>query len=288
MTEFILMNLKATTSPPQDASPSSAHLRKTGFQVTINAQVLGILGCAGFVLCLATWNFTRSPERTERLRPEAIKSVSDPQAQRTDLFAKATQEYWNSIIELDNKCFDQTIKLVSELQKRIETDSQAQVLNYLATAFKDLFDSYLKAVNQLPMKDVDEVLLRHIREELKYGQEGARALAGIAETANALQEWSQRTKSTEGFISDCLESFIQGMMGRPFYGYEKAKRESESFDTEGKQIANNYWQQYQQLMESIKHTEEMSIAELELRATLAGKYSMEFAPRPDPELQKGK
>jgi hypothetical protein len=38
----------------------------------------------------------------------------------------------------------------------------------------------------------------------------------MAETTYALQEWSKRTKSTEGFVSDCLDSFIQGKMGRPF------------------------------------------------------------------------
>jgi hypothetical protein len=281
------MNLNATTSTSQDVSSPSVHVRKAGFQVTINARALGILLCARIVLCLTTWNLAR-PEKTDVQRTEAITSVSDTQAERATMFAKATQDYWNSIIELDNKSFDQTVTLVSELQKRMETDSQAHVLNYLATAFKDLFETYLNAVTRLPMKDVDEALLRHIREELKYGHEGASALAGMAETANALQAWSQRTKSTEGFVSDCLDSFIQGMMGRPFAGYEKAKRESESFDAEGKQIANGYWQQYQRLMESIKHTEEMRIKELELRASLAGKYGVEFTPRPDPEIQTSK
>jgi hypothetical protein len=67
----------------------------------------------------------------------------------------------------------------------------------------------------------------------------------MAETTYALQEWSKRNKSTEGFVSDCLDSFIQGMMGRPFAGDEKAKRDAEIFEAEGKQIAKGYWQHYQ-------------------------------------------
>lgn len=247
--------------------------KKPGTQVTLNLTTLGISVCGCVALCVMTWILSQDSQESSRGAESPI--FQDSHA------GKATHDYWTSIGELDNKSHEEILAIFAEIE-RATNKSELEVLCDVARGFSTVTRNYMSQVARLPLKDVDQVLLSYLRIDFQLMIESVNCLEGMAESGVALQEWAQRTQPPEKFWTDLLESFMGGLMGRPFAGYEKAQREAAELDAEGQSLLNAYWQHNQNLSKCLKVADEMKIDELKVRSCLSEKYGMEFPPRPDP------
>ena len=218
-----------------------------------------------------------------------LTSCQSPQSgQETPSYAqkRATLDYWNGLYDLNL----QLIQRGAEIFKTVGKDDQdgsvmGARLPTIAKEFTDLDDAYTKSVTQLPVMNVDERLIADTAEDLKSNDELIQHLNAMADAAISYADWNQRKNHPGGtkIFSDLVFSYINGLEGRPFAGYDKIRAEQDSLDSEGQQILGLYLQHAQALNALIEQGRLDDVKELELRAYLAKKYGVEFKPMPKPE-----
>ena len=226
-------------------------------------------------LCLGQTSCQRSEPTAP---PEPVKV--------TDTETKATVAYWRALIETDIK-YCETLK---QFQAEI-TKGQAQVTNavdflyLLSDSFGKTIKKYNDAVGDLPVMAVDQRLLDEVGQDMRKAVEMVQHLKGMAETADTYQTWSHRVQNPSGaaVFNDLLDSFVMGMEGRPFAGYDKMKQDAALLDAQGQQIIGTYMSHAQALNTLIQSSDGDKIKEMELRRYLAQKYNTEFPPRPNLE-----
>jgi hypothetical protein len=255
-----------------ESNVGAAETKRERTVVTLKASTFGLLIGGCIALCAFVMHFASSPRQPSE--PITLPVVTNRDA------ANATHHYWTAIIELDQKMGEDLRAMLAEIES--SGTSELEVLCHLALESAKQSKNFINQVSRFPMRDVDEGLLSHLRDEMRLVNKMSGCLIGMADSGVAFYEWSQRTQPPEKFWTDLFESFMGGLMGRPFAGYEKAQQEAAQLDAEGQSLLNAYWQHNQGFSECIKQAEDMEIEELELRSRLAGKYGMEFAPRPDP------
>jgi hypothetical protein len=256
-----------------ESNVGAAETKRERTVVTLKASTFGLLIGVCVTLCAVVVHFVSSARQPAQ--PVSLPVVTNRGA------ANATHDYWTAIIELDQEMGEDLRAMLAEIEGANAT-SELEVLCHLALESAKQSKNFINQVSQFPMRDVDEGLLSHLRDEMRLVNKMSGCLIGMADSGVAFYEWSQRTQPPEKFWTDLFESFMGGLMGRPFAGYEKAQQEAAQLDAEGQSLLNAYWQHNQGFSECIKQAEDMEIEELELRSRLAGKYGMEFAPRPDP------
>lgn len=194
----------------------------------------------------------------------------------------ATLNFWGAMIQADNKTMP-AIKAAIEAYKPNETpDIALPKLCHLADVTSSECDKWSAEIKSLNVLHVDELLLNHFREELRINNQGVAAFNGIAETSVAFYHWQKKKSApSENILGDMMDSFFQGMMGRPFAGYEKFKADAAKLDAEGQLLVERYLAYCKSLTSTIEESSEHNIKEHQLRSELSGKYQVEFAPRPE-------
>jgi len=225
------------------------------------------------LLCLAQTSCRRAQPMPP---PEPVKV--------TEVETQATIAYWKSLIETDTKF----VAIMKEWQTNIakEQERATNAVAYLYTLSDSLgknIKKYNNSVGDLPVKDVDQRLLDEVGQDMRQSVEIAQHLKGMAEAADTYQTWSQRVQNPSGaaVFNDLMDSFVMGMEGRPFAGYDKMKKDAAQLDSEGQQIAGTYMSHAQALNTLIQNGDNDKIKEMELRRYLAQKYNAEFPPRPN-------
>ena len=195
---------------------------------------------------------------------------------------KATQRFWTALIQADEK----TLPVVKAAFDTYNPSEKAEValpkLCRLADVASIECSKWSSEVKKVDVLQVDEDLLNHVREEIRINDKVVGAFNGLAETSVAFYQWQKKKAAPpENILGDMLDSFFQGMMGRPFAGYEKFQANAAKVDAEGQLLIEKYLAHCKSLTSSFEESGDHSIKEHQLRSGLSKKYGVEFGPRPE-------
>lgn len=215
-----------------------------------------------------------------------------PTAQQQDLPAqmhdetsaerKATQRFWTAIIQADEKTLPVVKAAFDTYNPSEKTEVALPKLCQLADVVSIECSKWSSEVKKLDVLQVDEDLLNHVREEIRINDKVVGGFNGLAETSVAFYQWQKKKSAPPGnILGDMLDSFFQGMMGRPFAGYEKFQANAAKVDAEGQLLIDKYLAHCKSLASSFEESGDHSIKEHQLRSGLSKKYGVEFAPRPE-------
>lgn len=196
---------------------------------------------------------------------------------------EATVKYWNALCDIDERLNHRLKDLSTSIQSDVQNGAtQIAVLSKFADRCSQEASTYNQSVTDLPVINVDDRLIDETAQELKEGLEIAKHLTAMSEAANSYSQWSEQKDNplNQQVFSDLFDSFVKGLEGRPFAGYEKFKSDQAKLDAEGQQIIAVYLQHEQALNALFEQTRTDDVKEMELRAYLAKKYGVEFKPRP--------
>jgi hypothetical protein len=191
----------------------------------------------------------------------------------------ATLAYWNSLNGLEQRCSQTVTNLLNMVVEENPQLTKAQMMVLAAEKYSEIINEFLKAICALPVRNVDQRLIAETTDDMRYCTKFAREFKGMAESLNAYAEWSKGTSipaSDESFLTDILDSFIMGLRGQPFAGYDKMKNDAARLGGQGEQIATQYLSHLEALNTLIQEADEQKIKELELRQYLTIKYDVEF------------
>lgn len=218
-----------------------------------------------------------------------LTSCQSPQTgQETPSYAQkqATLDYWNELYSLRLQLNQSATGLGASLEKDSQNGGTiTELLPKFAKDFEALVDAYDQSVTQLPVMNVDERLIKETADDLRSDDEEVKNLNAMADAGVAYADWSQRKNHPGGgkLFSEMVDSYIRGLEGRPFAGYDKVRAERASLDAEGQQIIEAYLEHAQAFNSLIEQSRADDVKELELRAYLAKKYGAEFRPMPKAE-----
>jgi hypothetical protein len=194
----------------------------------------------------------------------------------------ATLKFWEAMIQADNKTMPAIKAAIDAYKPNEEPEVALPKLCHLADVTSSECEKWSAEIKTLNVLHVDEMLLNHFREELRINNQGAAAFNGIAETSVAFYQWQKKKSAApENILGDMIDSFFQGMMGRPFAGYEKLKGDAAKLDAEGQLLVERHLAYRKSLTSTTEESTEHSIKEHQLRSDLSRKYQVEFAPRPE-------
>ena len=210
-------------------------------------------------------------------------SAAASSQQPNDVNRSATVAYWKSQIEIDTRFNEEMKQLLAAFEKGQKNQPNPVVaLTKAGAQISKLIERYNTTVGELPVRNVEQRLLDETSRDMRAGVSFVQHLNAMAEAADAYVEWSERKKSpsTESFLGDLLDSFIMGLQGQPFAGYNKMKNDATALDTEGQRIAGIYMSHVEALSQIVQENADDKVKEMELRAFLAKKYDVEFPPKP--------
>lgn len=230
------------------------------------------------VLSFGAW-FTIHPTS----RPTSESQVSGPEPTKpNEKQAASTMAYWNALIECDKK----QLKVVHSTQVSADGSenpfSSFQGQLKVAAIWSAAMRTFISEVSQLPVRDVDDELLKSTQGEIRLAQKVATHLDDIADSAAAVIDWSVRKQALpENLWGDLLDSFLDGLSGRPLAGYQKAQAKSAQLDSEGQLLVQNFLFQVKAHNDLEPDMNAHRVNELGLRSILAKKYGVEFPARPE-------
>jgi hypothetical protein len=195
---------------------------------------------------------------------------------------EATIKYWKSLCFIYQAGIDASNPSSNGLKD--ESDPVVIVTKLSEESAKLLTDSVDK-IRVLPVLNVDSRLIQYTRDDIREGNDMVSALDTTRDSLLAVCDWGKRRNTSPNSLDDLLYSFIMGLQGKPFEGYNKARRDAENLDAEGRELIRKYIDALTRFDLLLKKSNDSDAKEIELRGYLSYKYNVEFPPTPKPKSE---
>lgn len=195
---------------------------------------------------------------------------------------EATIKYWKSLCFIYQAAIDASSPSLNGLKD--ESDPVVIVTKLSEESAKLLTESVDK-IRMLPVLNVDSRLIQYTRDDIREGNEIVSELDATRDSLLAVCDWGKRRNKSPDSLNDLLYSFIMGLQGKPFEGYNKARRDAENLDAEGRELIRKYIDALTRFDLLLKKSNDSDAKEIELRGYLSSRYNVEFPPAPKPKSQ---